>query len=215
MIRSVASRTSSSGAIGTGGPTTTVSATPVRHAGLRPLNRIRCVPHSPTGVTGTPLAWARRAVPDFPAIGSRSSEIVPSGNTVTHSPRRSASTAASSDDAASARAPAHRDLAGASAAAARAAPSRRARPWRGTAPAGAGGRPGTRGRADRGTRRGCSRGSPGPAPGPSARPRSSTGCRGGGAGTARREREHTSRPRSVAYADSWFPTRPDSRARVS
>src|SRR4051812_7476650 len=101
MIRSVASRTSSSGATRTGGPTTTVSATPVRHEGLRPLNITRCIPHSPTGVTGTPLCCASRAVPDFPTIGSRSSEIVPSGKTVTHSPRPSASTAASSDDAAS------------------------------------------------------------------------------------------------------------------
>ena len=48
-----------------------------------------------------PLACASRAVPDLPAIGSRSSEIVPSGNTVTHSPARNASTAATSDDAAS------------------------------------------------------------------------------------------------------------------
>ncbi len=49
-------------------------------------------------------------MPDFPRIGSRSSEIVPSGNTATHSPLRSASTAAPSAPAASDRAPRHGDL---------------------------------------------------------------------------------------------------------
>ena len=58
---------------------------PMRLAALRP-----------TGTIGTPDACASRAVPDLPRIGSKSSEIVPSGNTVTHSPFRSASTAADS-----------------------------------------------------------------------------------------------------------------------
>ena len=86
MMRSVASFTCSSGSTVTGSPTTAVWATPQRQCGLRPLNMMRCEPHSPTGVTATPRPRASRAVPDLPAIGSRSIEIVPSGNTATHSP---------------------------------------------------------------------------------------------------------------------------------
>ena len=96
MIRAVASLICSSGPIVTGFPTTPTSATPHCQRGLRPFIMMRCEPHNPTGRTPTPDARARRAVPDLPAIGSRSSEIVPSGNTAMHSPRRNASTAASS-----------------------------------------------------------------------------------------------------------------------
>ena len=42
----------------------------------------------PTGTIGAPVAAASRAVPVLPTMGSRSSEIVPSGKTATHSPAR-------------------------------------------------------------------------------------------------------------------------------
>ena len=158
------------------------------------------MPHKPTGVTGTPLACASRAVPDLPAIGSRSSEIVPSGNTVTHSPARSASTAATSDDGRVLRAPLAPGSGAPRAAPSRGRTCRTARPWRETGPDDRVDRPTTRASADRGTRRGCSRGSPDPRAGCGRRPRSSTSVP-----TAGRDRTlpwpgSTGVPRPVAYA---------------
>jgi hypothetical protein len=72
---------------------------PVRLAALR-QDPVR--PHRPTGVIATSDRRAG-AVPDLASIGSRSWEIVPSGNTPMHSPRASASTAAVSASPASER----------------------------------------------------------------------------------------------------------------
>ena len=151
-----------------------ISATPHRHVGFRPLNMMRCAPQSPTGVTGTPARSARRAVPVLPAIGSRSSEMVPSGNTATHSPRAQRVDRGVERTGRRRRSRADGDLASVRSRTAERRACRTARPWRGSAPGGAVGRRRRRARTDRGTRCGCSRGSPARARGFDARPRSST-----------------------------------------
>ena len=145
-----------------GSPITAVCATPHCQCGLRPLVRIRWVPHRPTGViagSGT-VREARGARLRRPSVRGPA-EIVPSGNTPMHSPRSSASTASA---ARRRRRPgrAARGSGARPAAADRARACRRARPWRGSERAGRGGRRPTRASADRDTRRGCSRARPVP-----------------------------------------------------
>ncbi len=54
ITRSVAALTCSSAAMRIGSPTTATCATPHFQLGLRPFIIMRCVPHRPTGTTGTP-----------------------------------------------------------------------------------------------------------------------------------------------------------------
>ena len=95
----------------TGSPTTATSRDaplPVRLAALR-HDAVR--PPQPDRDDGDARLPARAArCPTCPRIGSRSCEIVPSGNTATHSPRRSASTAAESAPRRIGGAAVHRDL---------------------------------------------------------------------------------------------------------
>ena len=176
MIRSVASRRRARRRpMRTGSPTTATCATPHAKCGLRPFVRMRCVPHSPTGTTGTPdcLREPRRSrLARASARGPRRS--CPRGTPRRTRRARSASTAAESAPAASAVPRYTGNLVRGAQQRAEHRASRTARPWRGTGCDGRAGRPPTPASAGRDTRRDCSRGSPGRASGCSPRPRSSS-----------------------------------------
>ena len=75
------------------GPTTIRTGVPRVRSRLRPLVKIRWLPQTTHGSSGTPASSAIRAAPVLNSLSSQLSEIVASGKTPTISPRRSASTA--------------------------------------------------------------------------------------------------------------------------
>ena len=109
--RSVVCFTCSSGAATIGSPITAVCATPHCQCGLRPLVRIRCVPHRPTGVIGD--AGAARE-PRGARLADHRLEILarscPRGTRRRTRRGRSASTAGVERVGGVGAAPAHRDL---------------------------------------------------------------------------------------------------------
>ena len=82
------------------GPGRSGDATTLVTLGSRDERGHTCsVPHTPSGITGAPVAAARRAAPDLPRNrGSKNASprgIVPCGVTISTSPLRRASSAAS------------------------------------------------------------------------------------------------------------------------
>src|ERR687893_519246 len=62
---------------------------PARMVGLRPFVHTRWLPHSVTGISGTPAERAIRVAPDLNSLRQKLRLIVASGKTPTNSPARS------------------------------------------------------------------------------------------------------------------------------